>query len=582
MVLTLLIIEMSMFAFYIQPIKAGQPIYIKSDGSISPSGVPISSVDNVTYVFTGNINDPIVVERSNIIIDGNRYILHGSGSEKGFDLSGMSNVTIKNATIENFLFGIYLFKSSMSVISENNVTNNEYGIWLTESSLSNVSTNVITSNGYYGINLLSSPYIIVSENNVTNNKYGIKLYSSSNTRLSGNNISNNCNGIFMETCLNNTFSGNVLNGNTYNVNIWGYNLLECTHSIDTSNLVDGKPIYYIVNQTDLVINLATHPQVGYLALVHCSNVTVEGLILTNNGQGVLFAFTTNSKIAENNLVNNYYGILLLWSSYNNIVGNSVTNNDCGIYLDTSSFCNVSRNSVINNYLGIDLHWSSFGLVSENYVRENHFGILLYSCSGRGSFSNRIYHNDFLNNLIQVRNSYCEETPRYTNLWDDGFEGNYWSNYTGVDLDHDGIGNFEHVIDENNQDNHPLMGMFSDFKATSEHHVQTICNSSISDFQFSGTAICFNVTGENGTSGFCRICIPTALINEIYKVFVNGTEVSYNLLSCSNSTHSYLYFNYTHSTQEVIIIPEFPSFRILLLFMITTLLAVTVYRRKHSM
>jgi hypothetical protein len=105
------------------------------------------------------------------------------------------------------------------------------------------------------------------------------------------------------------------------------------------------------------------------------------------------------------------------------------------------------------------------------------------------------------------------------------------------------------------------------------------NSTLSDFQFNGTAICFNVIGENGTIGFCRICIPTALMNATYKVFVNATEVSCNLLPCSNSTHSYLYFNYTHSTQEVIIIPEFPSFLIMPLFMIATLLAVIIYRKK---
>jgi hypothetical protein len=104
---------------------------------------------------------------------------------------------------------------------------------------------------------------------------------------------------------------------------------------------------------------------------------------------------------------------------------------------------------------------------------------------------------------------------------------------------------------------------------------------MSDFQFNSTAIMFNVTGDDGTTGFCRICVPTALMNETYKVFVNGTEVSCNLLACSNSTHSYLYFNYTHSTQHVIIVPEFLSLLILPLFMIITLLAVIAYGRKHS-
>jgi hypothetical protein len=70
-------------------------------------------------------------------------------------------------------------------------------------------------------------------------------------------------------------------------------------------------------------------------------------------------------------------------------------------------------------------------------------------------------------------------------------------------------------------------------------------------------------------------------NHAYKVFVNGTEVTYTTLPCSNSTHIYLYFNYTHSTQNVTIIPELPSPLILYLFMITAPLALIGYRRKRS-
>jgi hypothetical protein len=114
-----------------------------------------------------------------------------------------------------------------------------------------------------------------------------------------------------------------------------------------------------------------------------------------------------------------------------------------------------------------------------------------------------------------------------------------------------------------------------------YNVTTATNSTISDFIFdrANKEITFKITGTEGTAGFCRICIPTALMNAPYKVYVNGTEVSYNLLPCSNETYSYLYFNYTHSTEEVIIIPQFPSFLVLPFFMIMTLLAVIAYKRK---
>jgi hypothetical protein len=122
-------------------------------------------------------------------------------------------------------------------------------------------------------------------------------------------------------------------------------------------------------------------------------------------------------------------------------------------------------------------------------------------------------------------------------------------------------------------------VFNSFNLTSQYSTETVCNSTISDFQFNGTAIAFNVTGENGTTGFCRISIPTALISGTLTVFVNGTEVPYKLLPESNSTNSYLYFTYSHSTEQIFIVPEFPSFLMLPLFMIATLLAVMVYKKR---
>ncbi len=46
-------------------------IYIRADGSIDPPTAPISTVDNITYTFTGDMfSDSIVIERDNIIVEG--------------------------------------------------------------------------------------------------------------------------------------------------------------------------------------------------------------------------------------------------------------------------------------------------------------------------------------------------------------------------------------------------------------------------------------------------------------------------------------------------------------------------------
>jgi parallel beta-helix repeat protein len=574
-------------------VRASGTIYIRADGTIAGT-IYIQTSDNVTYVFTANINDSIIVERNNIVLDGAGHTLRGSGSGNGIYLPGKMNVTIRNLQIKDFerglrlssfsnhniisgnnvtankLAGIWLGGSSDNTISGNNVTNNGDGIWLYSSSNNNsvcrnyianndvgietygsqknsILDNAVTNNNGYGIEFDASSGNIVSGNNVRDNGVGIEPGDSPGNTISGNNVTNNGDGILLYASSYNRLAGNIMTNNNQNFGVDGYNLSHFMNYVDTSNMVNGKPLYYLVNRRDMMVPL----DAGYVAIVNCTHITVQNLSLASNRQGLLLAYTTNSTITKNNVVDNHVGIwLYLSSNFNCIYGNNVTANDYGIVLGTSS-------------------------------------------------KNKIYHNNFIANAQQAYSA----SSGYTNSWENGYPsgGNYWSNYIGTDLysgsyqnetGSDGISDAPYTIDANNADRYPLMGMFYGFNVSwiePGYNVELISNSSVSAFgvgfwiEHPNTRIIkFNATRETGTVGFCRICIPTALLNAPYTVLLNGTEIPCTLLPFSNSTHSYLYFNYTHSTQEVIIIPEFPSFLILPLFMIATLLAVIVYRRKHSM
>jgi hypothetical protein len=93
---------------------------------------------------------------------------------------------------------------------------------------------------------------------------------------------------------------------------------------------------------------------------------------------------------------------------------------------------------------------------------------------------------------------------------------------------------------------------------------------------------FNVTGETSLR-FCRVTIPNVIVQEfwegIYTVLINGQPIESR--DWTDQSNTYIYFNYTHSTQEVIIMPEFPSFLVLPPFMTATSLLITVYKRKHD-
>lgn len=140
-ILILLLIGMLVLAFSVKPVRASGTIYIRADGSIDPPDAPISTIDNVTYTFTGKIDGSIVVERDNIMCEGSGYTVQGSGAydSNGIDLAGRNNVTIKHMTIDAFYRGINLYHSSSNCVSGNNITNNAWGVFFGFSSNNNVS-----------------------------------------------------------------------------------------------------------------------------------------------------------------------------------------------------------------------------------------------------------------------------------------------------------------------------------------------------------------------------------------------------------------------------------------------------------
>jgi parallel beta-helix repeat protein len=155
-------------------------IYIRPDGSIEPSTAPISSINNVTYVLTGVINDSIVVERDNIILDGKGYILHGGGNETGLFLTGRSNVTLENIIVDNFEYGVHLQACSNITIFNSTIRNSLLdGVYLVYSVYTVLYGNTISSNGRYGIELSESGSNRIIHNNIVQNtKNNTYVYNS--------------------------------------------------------------------------------------------------------------------------------------------------------------------------------------------------------------------------------------------------------------------------------------------------------------------------------------------------------------------------------------------------------------------
>ena len=305
---------------------------------------------------------------------------------------------------------------------------------------------------------------------------------------------------------------------------------------NNSTIIDG-------NETDNVI------------YIRANNVTVKGFTVRKSGMylysGILVDHSTGNVIINNKIIYNYEGISLLYSSSNVVCDNTISSNYDGVYLYYSSNDVVSGNVILHNDLtGMSLYYSSNNVVCGNTILNNHYGIKLAFSSG----NNTIYHNNF-NNTDQV-------WSESKNFWNYSDEGNYWSNYTGQDLNKDGIGDTPYYINAANRDNNPLMGMFSDFSTTLEgetYSVTLISNSTISVFRFQigsetgNKIIHFNATGEYSTVGFCRVKIPTKLMNYPHIVMVDSEEIIPTVLNVSNDAYAYLYFTYLHKNHTITII-----------------------------
>ena len=455
-IVLIMLLGVFMLAFDIQPIKAFETIYIRADGSIDPPTAPISTVDNVLYTFADNIYCGIVIERNNIVVDGAGYTLQGSmiHPSEGIDLSSRNNVTIKNMTIRNFWYGIYLNYASKVTLIGNNITANTRGIQLSYSLNNSISGNNITGITWagYGVNLVYSSNNNISENKIASSFYGISLGISLNNSISRNNIANNQVGIELRSSNNNISGNNITGNNQYGITLIyssnnnisenlfvdnGLMVWDSYGNMVSDNQVNGKPLVYLEGVSDVIVEEA-----GQVVLIQCNRIQVKKLDLSNATVGVELWQTNNTEISENTITatasyvyGNLYGIALYYSSNNNISGNTVTtsefegillcyfsnnnsvsrntitmNGDAGISLVYSSNNSICRNKIANNSLGIELGCSSNNSISENSITNNSGGV---GFGWLGGSSNNIFSENYIANNFYGINLYNSSNNNFS-------------------------------------------------------------------------------------------------------------------------------------------------------------------------
>ena len=267
-------------------------------------------------------------------------------------------------------------------------------------------------------------------------------------------------------------TGNVIHVKADNVTITGFTIQNSgpscglyifssssnniSHNFITNNDV-GIHLGYS-SDSILTGNIVSHnKEMGiYIERESDSNVVIHNNV-SNSGEGIGVALSSNCIVVGNTVSsNNVYGIWVSFSDNNTVSGNIASNNGIGIWVRRSRNNTFAGNTISNNGYGIELvDYSDKNTFTNNTVSNNAVGMYIDN-----SIDNVIYHNNFIGNPTQVISS------NSINTWDDGYPsgGNYWSDYEdrypyAEEIDGSGMWDTTYVIDENNEDNYPIVSEF---------------------------------------------------------------------------------------------------------------------------
>jgi parallel beta-helix repeat protein len=411
-----------------------------------------------TYSFIGDNDDVIRIDKPLSLIgeDSQKTIIEPLSVGAAFMMASAIRVQAENVTISGFkIYGLIqnLTWNQLTgdmLPADHPLNKPVYGYIslgfgvIVERNASNcrIIGNDISHCYYSSINA-EGDKVFISENNIISNlRNGIEL-TSSHSIVSKNNISQNSRmGIIINpypTDLENkgkniTIIENIIKENGQEAVLpHPYGGLEINGQgpwyIHGNNIKDNIKIGIRLsgNRNGSVIsgNIIDGNHFYGLRLDSCQNVIVKDNIISSNGW------------AASNYYEDDVGGLIFWIGANNIRAyeNNITDNRVGVkFCRSFSGSKVYKNNIMHNDLGINLLEDA-----------------------TGGLGNKVYCNNIIDN---TQNVLVQQNVTDVVLWDNGYVGNYWSDYqlrypNAAEVDASGIGDTPYVIDENNKDRYPL-------------------------------------------------------------------------------------------------------------------------------
>jgi len=510
---------------------------IQRDGNVYTLTGDISGYLNSTF---GDLKGFLLVMRDNIVLDGAGHTLQCNGTGVGIFLRSMHNVTVKNFNLEGFAVGISLYVMDPVVPLE-------YPMQRGHALNNQILNNNIT--------------VVYNESIMTGELggWGIYLEFANNTVVSGNTItaSNPERGIFCGSgCYDTTLTNNRFIG-------CGMRLFRVEQSTLTGNTIDGKPVVHFDGASNQVIDGAEQ-----VFLFNCSNMTVRNIHPSANYRiAVQLEKTRNSEVtgcegaisltdsSNNSVHDNHPDMIALFSSsdYNLIFGNVIVNGSVIFPRATSDY--------YDGLMCIQIYGSDHNAVYWNRLLNSNYGIRVGDIAPRESESNDIYQNNITDIGVGLSFNYGSNNTIHTNSIADCGSG--------------------------------LSLTYSDNNSFLDNQIKS-CGVSVSIYVSNSNRFCGNNFIDNSQHVSERhesFFYPGSYFYSVNNRWDNGTTGNYwsNYTGTDTDgdgigdTAYNIYENYTDNHPlmepvEVDAIPEFPSWVVLPLFFLATLVGVLVKRK----
>ena len=213
------------------------------------------------------------------------------------------------------------------------------------------------------------------------------------------------------------------NGRIYNNKVIG-------DAQDEYNSGNGIQLWYSKNVV-VSHNIVQKVRDG-IYLEFSDSITINENVSTNNLRyGLHFMFSNDDVYSNNTFENNGAGVAVMFSKrikmFNNIFKKNWGTAAFGLLLKEINDAEITNNVFEENTVGINIEGSNRVVYSgNNFIRNGYAIKVLGAC-----YENVFEKNNFLYNSFDV--SY------HSKINNNVFQYNYWSSYTGYDLDKDGIG-----------------------------------------------------------------------------------------------------------------------------------------------